>query len=145
MVQNWLNNTETNKKKGITEGSGKPPELPNYWVMGLCEKYSYTVAEVLLCGRCFQAKFCSRKCQKEHWPEQQEDCRLNPDPIPLPVQLRWSQGSDFLLHTVSDTGVHGGAARQDSVGIQVLPDINIALHDGVVGGFMDTAGFHTQE
>ena len=51
MVQNWLNNTETNKKKGITEGSGKPPELPNYWVMGFCEKYSYTVAEVLLCGR----------------------------------------------------------------------------------------------
>merc|ERR1711963_988463 len=32
-----------------------------------------------------------------------------------------------------------------SVGIQVLPDVNIALHDGVVGGLMDTAGLHTQE
>jgi len=56
-----------------------------------------------------------------------------------------SQGSDLLLHPVSNTGVHGGATRQDSVGIQVLPDVNITLHDGVVGGLMDTTGLHTQE
>ena len=56
-----------------------------------------------------------------------------------------SQGSDLLLHTISNTRVHGGATRHDSVGIQVLPDVNIALHDGVVGGLMDTAGFHSQE
>jgi hypothetical protein len=41
--------------------------------------------------------------------------------------------------------VHGGATRHDSVGIEILPDVNIALHDGVVGGLMDTARFHTQE
>merc|ERR1719295_1455447 len=57
----------------------------------------------------------------------------------------WSKGSDFLLHTISNTGVHGGASRHDSVGIQVLPDVNIALHDGVVGGLMDTTGFHSKE
>merc|ERR1719479_764118 len=57
----------------------------------------------------------------------------------------WSQGSDFLLHSVSNTWVHGGATRHDGVGVQVLTDVNIALHDGVVGGLMDTAGFHTQE
>merc|ERR1712152_55098 len=34
-----------------------------------------------------------------------------------------SKSSDFLLHTVSNTGVHGGASRHDSVGIQVLTDI----------------------
>merc|ERR1712077_3033 len=56
-----------------------------------------------------------------------------------------SQGSDLLLHTVSNTGVHGGATGHDGVGIQVLPDVNIALHDGVVGGLMDTAGFHSKE
>merc|ERR1712026_187012 len=56
-----------------------------------------------------------------------------------------SKGSDLLLHTVSNTRVHGGATRHDSVGIQVLPDVNIALHDGVVGGLMDTAGLHTKE
>merc|ERR1711990_773557 len=57
----------------------------------------------------------------------------------------WSQGGDFLLHTISNTRVHGGATRHDSVGVQVLPDVNIALHDGVVGGLVDTTGFHSQE
>merc|ERR1712061_507751 len=56
-----------------------------------------------------------------------------------------SQSSDFLLHPVSNTRVHGGATGHDSVGIEVLPDVNIALHDGVVGGLMDTAGLHAQE
>merc|ERR1711870_22745 len=57
----------------------------------------------------------------------------------------WSKSGNFLLHTVSNTGVHGGATRHDGVGVQVLPDVNIALHDGVVGGLMDTAGFHSKE
>merc|ERR1712127_471782 len=57
----------------------------------------------------------------------------------------WSQGSDFLLHTISNTRVHGGATRHDGVSVQVLPDVNIALHDGVVGGLVDSAGFHSQE
>merc|ERR1712102_4905 len=55
------------------------------------------------------------------------------------------QGGDLLLHPVSNTGVHGGATREDGVGVQVLPDVNIALHDGVVGGLVDTTGLHTQE
>merc|ERR1719341_1091570 len=57
----------------------------------------------------------------------------------------WSKCSDLLLHTVSNTGVHGGASRHDSVGIQILTDVNIALHDGVVGGLVDAAGFHSKE
>merc|ERR1719208_675000 len=57
----------------------------------------------------------------------------------------WSKGGDFLLHTISNTGVHGGASGHDSVGIEILPDVNIALHDGVVGGLVDTAGFHSEE
>merc|ERR1711862_1092682 len=56
-----------------------------------------------------------------------------------------SQGSDLLLHPVGDTRVHGGATGHDGVGIQVLPDVNIALHDGVVGGLVDTAGLHAKE
>ena len=51
----------------------------------------------------------------------------------------WSQGSDFLLHSVSNTRVHGGTTGQDSVGVQVLPDVDIALHDGVVDGLVDSA------
>merc|ERR1712015_370581 len=56
-----------------------------------------------------------------------------------------SKGGDLLLHPVGDTGVHGGATGHDGVGVQVLPDVNIALHDGVVGGLVDTAGLHTEE
>merc|ERR1719378_1452985 len=56
-----------------------------------------------------------------------------------------SKSGDFLLHTVSNTRVHGGASGHDSVGIEILTDVNIALHDGVVGGLMDTAGFHSKE
>merc|ERR1712018_1108866 len=48
----------------------------------------------------------------------------------------WSQGGDLLLHPVSDTGVHGGASGHDGVGVQVLPNVHVALHDGVVGGLM---------
>ena len=31
-----------------------------------------------------------------------------------------SQGGDLLLHTIGDTGVHGGTAGKDRVGVQVL-------------------------
>lgn len=55
------------------------------------------------------------------------------------------KGGDFLLHPVSNTGVHGGTTGQDGVGVQILTDVNIALHDGVVDGLVDTARFHTQE
>lgn len=58
---------------------------------------------------------------------------------------RRSEGGDFLLHSVGNTGVHGGASGKDSVGVQVLPDVDIAFHDRVVDGFVDTARFHTQE
>ena len=57
----------------------------------------------------------------------------------------WSQAGDLLLHSVSNTGVHGGAARQDSVGVQVLPDIDVALHNGVVRVLVDTTDLHSQE
>merc|ERR1712187_556485 len=43
-----------------------------------------------------------------------------------------SKGSQLLLHTVGDTGEHGGSSRQHNVAVQVLTDIKIALHDGVV-------------
>merc|ERR1712045_814758 len=56
-----------------------------------------------------------------------------------------SQGGDLLLHPVGNTGVHGGATGHDGVGVQVLPDVNLALHDGVVGGLVDTAGLHAEE
>ena len=56
-----------------------------------------------------------------------------------------SQGCDLLLHTVGDAGVHGAASRENSVGVEILTDVNVALHDGVVAGLVDTSRLHTQE
>lgn len=56
-----------------------------------------------------------------------------------------SQSSDLFLHTVSNTWIHGGTTRHYIVGIQVLPDVNIALHDAVVGCLMNTSRLHTQK
>ena len=63
----------------------------------------------------------------------------------LNLHGRRGHGRDLLLHTVSNTREHGRATGHDGVGVQVLTDINIALHDGVEGGLVDTARFHTQE
>jgi len=57
----------------------------------------------------------------------------------------WSKGGDFLLHSVSNTWVHGGTTGEDVVTVQVLTDVNVALHHTVVCGLMDTGGFHSNE
>merc|ERR1712114_150765 len=84
--------------------------------------------------------------------ERSEDGASNPDGVlplggsnDLDLDGGGSKGSDLLLHSVSNTRVHGGASRHDGVGIQVLPDVNIALHDGVVSGFVDATSLHTKE
>merc|ERR1719495_2175612 len=84
--------------------------------------------------------------------EGSEDGSSDPDRVlplggsdDLDLDGRGSQGSDLLLHTVSNTGVHGGASGKDGVGIKVLPDVDIALHDGVVDSLVDSAGLHTEE
>ena len=52
---------------------------------------------------------------------------------------------DLLLHTVSNTRVHGGSSRQNDVGVEILSDVNITLHDGIVGVLVDSSRFHSQE
>merc|ERR1719184_38739 len=84
--------------------------------------------------------------------ERGEDGSSDPDRVlplwwsnDLDLDGGWSKSSDFLLHTVSNTRVHGGASRHDSVGVEILTDVNIALHDGVISGLMDATGFHSKE
>ena len=48
-----------------------------------------------------------------------------------------SQGGDLLLHAIGDAGVHGGAPGEDGVGVEITADVDVALHDAVVGGFME--------
>ena len=57
----------------------------------------------------------------------------------------WGQGRDLLLHPLSNAREHRATSRQDGVGVQVLPDVHVTLHDGVVGGLMDTSRLHTEE
>merc|ERR1719381_447636 len=63
----------------------------------------------------------------------------------LDLDCGWGKSGDFLLHSVGNTGVHGGASGHDSVGIEVLSDVNVALHDGIVGGLVDSASLHSEE
>merc|ERR1719309_1333535 len=84
--------------------------------------------------------------------ERSEDGSSDPDGVfplrrsdDLDLNGGWGKSSDPLLHTVSNTRVHGGASGHDSVSIEVLTDINITLHDGVVCGLMDATGFHSKE
>jgi len=84
--------------------------------------------------------------------EGSQDGATNPDRVlslwwrdDLDLHGGWGEGGDLLLHSVGNTWVHGGTTGEDVVGVEVLSDINIALHDGVVGGLVDTGGLHTDE
>merc|ERR1712121_87552 len=57
----------------------------------------------------------------------------------------WGKGGDLFLHSVSDSWVHGGTSGKDGVGVEIFPDVDVALHDGVVGGLVDSSGLHTKE
>ena len=63
----------------------------------------------------------------------------------LDLHCGWGQSCDLLLHTVGNTRVHCATTGEDSVGIEILTDVNIALHDGVVDCLVDTSRLHTQE
>ena len=63
----------------------------------------------------------------------------------LDLHRGWGKGCDFLLHPVGDAGVHGGATGQHGVGVKILTDVHVALHDAVVCGFVDSSALHSQE
>merc|ERR1719164_444533 len=52
----------------------------------------------------------------------------------------WCKGDHLLGETLLDAGVHGGASGHNDVAVQVLADVHIALHDGLVGGLVHTLG-----
>ena len=63
----------------------------------------------------------------------------------LDLHRGWCKGRDLLLHTVGDARVHGATAGENGVGVEILTDVDVALHDGVVAGLVDTSRLHTQE
>merc|ERR1719237_1470832 len=92
---------------------------------------SYSCLEIHICWK------VEREARME--PPIQTEYFLSGGAMILILMCGGSQGGDLLLHAVSNTGVHGGASGHDGVGVQVLPDVNVALHDGVVGGLVDAA------
>jgi len=47
----------------------------------------------------------------------------------LDLHRAGSHRRDLLLQAVGDTGEHGRAAGHDGVGVQILTDVDVALHD----------------
>jgi len=57
----------------------------------------------------------------------------------------WGKSSQLLGHTLGNAREHSGTTRHDDVGVQILSDINVALHDGLEGAVVDTGGFLTNQ
>mmetsp|Transcript_20460 Transcript_20460/g.52145 ORF Transcript_20460/g.52145 Transcript_20460/m.52145 type:complete len:436 (-) Transcript_20460:8-1315(-) len=55
------------------------------------------------------------------------------------------QGCELLGHALADASEHRRAAREHHVGVEVLADVNITLHDGLEGRVMDAAGLLAHE
>ncbi|BAS75383.1 Os01g0866133 [Oryza sativa Japonica Group] len=84
--------------------------------------------------------------------ERSQDGTTNPDTVfPLwrcnYLDLHTARGkcSYFLAHTITNTREHCRSPTKDHITVQILSNINIALHDGVVCGFMDARSFHTNK
>ena len=50
----------------------------------------------------------------------------------LDAHARGRERGELFLHTVGDTGEHGGTTGEDDVAVEIATDIEIALVDGVV-------------
>lgn len=46
---------------------------------------------------------------------------------------------------LTDTRVHGGSSGEDNVSVEVLSDVEVALHDRVVRGLVDTGRLESEE
>jgi len=55
------------------------------------------------------------------------------------------KGGDLLLHSLGNSWVHGSSSGKDDVGVQILSDINITLHDGLESTIVDTTGLLSDE
>jgi len=59
----------------------------------------------------------------------------------LDLHGAWCLFGDLLGETLWESAVHGGSTAQYDVLVEGLADINVALHNGVVGDFVETWQF----
>ena len=55
------------------------------------------------------------------------------------------EGGDLLGHALGDAGEHGGTSGEDDVGVKVLADVDVALHDGLEGAVVDAGRLAADE
>lgn len=55
------------------------------------------------------------------------------------------EGGELLGHPLADAGEHGGSARQHDVAVEVLTDVDVALHDRLERAVVDARGLHSDE
>mmetsp|Transcript_18235 Transcript_18235/g.38606 ORF Transcript_18235/g.38606 Transcript_18235/m.38606 type:complete len:244 (-) Transcript_18235:525-1256(-) len=84
--------------------------------------------------------------------ERGEDRAADPDRVlalrrrdDLHLHRGGRERGDLFRHAVGDAGVHGGAARQHDVGVEVLADVDVALHDRVVRRLVHAGRLHAEE
>ena len=49
------------------------------------------------------------------------------------------------MHSISNSVVHGAAAGEDGVGVEIFSDVDVALHDRVVSGGVDALSFNADK
>merc|ERR1712187_305037 len=52
---------------------------------------------------------------------------------------------ELILQSLVNLFEHGGSSRHDGVGVQVLSDIDVALHDRLEGQVVDSLLFNSDE
>merc|ERR1711871_679825 len=78
--------------------------------------------------------------------KRRQNTSANPDRV---LALRWrnnldlhgrrSQGGKLLRHALTNTSEHRGTARQNNIRVQVLANIDVALHDRLESRVVDAA------
>ena len=115
-------------------------------------KFSYLEAFSVDDGRSGFVVFLLRDPHLLEGREHSQDRATEPDGVfslwrsdDLDLHGWGSESGNFLLHSVRDSWEHCCTSRKHGSGVEILSDIDIALHDGVVSGLVDTGRFHSEE
>ena len=84
--------------------------------------------------------------------EQCEDGSTDPDGVftlgwcdDLDFHRGWCECGDILPHAVGEAFKHCRTSGVDCVGVEVLSDVDVALHDAVVRRLVNVARFHSEK
>ncbi|KAL0911663.1 hypothetical protein M5K25_019818 [Dendrobium thyrsiflorum] len=103
---------------------------------------SYSALEIHICQR-MNLLECT---------EGGKDRSSNPDTVfplwrsdHLDLHAARSKCCYLFAHAIGNAGEHGGASTKNNVSIQILSDIHITFHNGVVCCLMNSSSFHSNQ